>query len=371
MKKYFRLLLALALTLSSLSSPASERPILDKPRGEVTPLPSHGGYTGNDGKFRCTWGCGPYRSPEGEGWGYGEHSGKGDSPSLEDNTGSSNGSSSGSGEHNTAPSGGASSESGSSKGDRYFRGFDRYNGEKKEPEAWKEYNGQVGKFNEQWNEELTQRYKTENEGLSKSEIAIEPIASSNSNELIINPQSKKDIGTLISESVPIQIDGYRYLLNDRTELKPFLEYEYQSDHKSELDKLREPLLNFKPNSPQSYSAFKAGLSALKRADESYLQNEVQIGDFLKAAAKTLLDVATDLIPIYSIPKDLYRTFVGKDPFSGHKLTPFERVLAGGFVVLAVGTVGISNFAKGIKEVEVIAEASAREAAEAESYRCCR
>jgi uncharacterized protein YukE len=282
--------------------------------------------------------------------GHGESSGKGSPPSFD---GDSN-------------SGGRSSPGPNcSNGDSYFSDFDRHNGDKKDSDAWKEYNDLVAELNNQWSGELTQRYKAEKDGLNQSESGIDQIINPLSSELEIKTSVPKNFEALLSQNIPVQLDGYRYLVNDRSELKPLLEYEYQSVQKDDLEKIREPLSSFKPNSPQSYNAYKAGLQALKQADQSYLQNGIEVGNFLKESAKILFDVATDLIPITSIPKDLYRTFVGKDPLSGRELVTFERVLAGGFVVLASVTLGVSNLLKGMKEIEVITGVSAKETVEAE------
>jgi hypothetical protein len=109
------------------------------------------------------------------------------------------------------------------------------------------------------------------------------------------------------------------------------------------------------------------LKALISADQSYINKDDQIGSFYKEAGKLLLDIATDVIPMTSMAKDLYRLFVGKDPFSGLEISKSERVMAGGFFILTIASLGTIGFVKLFKEAKVIAKATSEQAKIAESF----
>ncbi|MBS1969904.1 MAG: pre-toxin TG domain-containing protein [Bdellovibrionales bacterium] len=123
------------------------------------------------------------------------------------------------------------------------------------------------------------------------------------------------------------------------------DHDYQSDHKDELDKLRDRLNNHQSQTPQQEDAKRVGYSVLNEADNAYTQNDQELGNGLLNAGKILVDIATDMIPLTSAPKDFYRAFVGKDPMTGEPLATWERAVAGGFFVVGIVTLGGSNAAK--------------------------
>lgn len=120
---------------------------------------------------------------------------------------------------------------------------------------------------------------------------------------------------------------------------------YVSAHAKELDDLRKRLVESSAKGPQQWEAKRAASKTIREADNAYLENKNELGDILKDAGKLLVDIATDIIPFTSIPKDAYRLLVGKDPVTGATLSGFERALAGGFMAGAILTVGASNTLK--------------------------
>jgi hypothetical protein len=133
-----------------------------------------------------------------------------------------------------------------------------------------------------------------------------------------------------------------------------------------VHKLRRRLNASRSTDFQHINASQAAQKTIREADNAYLNNLNILGDILARTATFLIDIATDVIPITSVPKDTYRALVGKDPVTGEALSKFERVLAVGFVVAAFGTVGLSNAAKlTFKEAEAVIHASEQEARLAE------
>lgn len=133
---------------------------------------------------------------------------------------------------------------------------------------------------------------------------------------------------------------------------------YLSIKKGEFDSLRTRLNQYPVSGPQQWDAKVAAFNTIRLADNAYLNNLTEIGDLLFNVAKGLVDLATDIVPFTSIPKDGYRLLVGKDPTTGEPLSSFERALAGAFMAGAFLTVGASNTLKlETKVVQAIAKAT--------------
>lgn len=142
---------------------------------------------------------------------------------------------------------------------------------------------------------------------------------------------------------------------DQTGWQIYDDHSYQSDHAKDLNQLRDRLNNSIPKSAQQADAKRVGYSLLNQTDDAYAQKDTELGDAFLTMTKVVVDIATDLIPITSAPKDLFRVLIGKDPMSGESLANWERVLAGGFFVAGIITLGGSNLVKG--EIRAIAKAS--------------
>jgi len=132
---------------------------------------------------------------------------------------------------------------------------------------------------------------------------------------------------------------------DQTGWQPFDDREYQSNRKAELEILRDRLNYSISKTPQQSDAKRSGYVAIAEADKAYVTQDLGLGNSLVEVAKILVDIATDVIPLTSIPKDFYRTFVGKDPMTGESLANWERALAGGFFIAGMATLGGSNLGK--------------------------
>lgn len=357
-------LLSIGLSVTMFLNPLLfARPLLVNSDIEVIPGPSSGGYTGADGKFRCMWGCGEQTSPNGEGWGYGKGSGKGDSPDIDRSTGRGNES----GNSGDGPNSGGGGEKGKESRKGGSGSMDPYIGRERQErtqdpeEAWKVYREQVNLFNDKWMAELSQKYQAQNKEFTANSELVNEWSKSKIPEIKINPNSNGDIGQLIDQSLPPQLDGYQYLSKNKNEFGPLLDYQYQSSHKDELNKIRLQHANIDPKTPQAYYAYKAGLESLKEADDAYSENLEGVGNFFKTASGVLFDIATDINPISGLSKDLYRVFSGKDPFSGEVLSPLERLLSGGFALVAMGTLGQSAvFEAGLRRFGSFVKASAND-----------
>jgi hypothetical protein len=120
------------------------------------------------------------------------------------------------------------------------------------------------------------------------------------------------------------------------------DHQFVSDHKESLEKVRSRLNRAVPKNPQQADAKAAGFGVLVKSDQAYLGFDTELGDKLLGIAVILADIATDVIPVSSIPKDFYRAVVGRDPVHGHELKNWERYLAAGFVVLTIGTAGTAG-----------------------------
>lgn len=319
-----------------------------------------------DGQPYCQSGCGKYRDPGGRGDGRGTGQGEGRG------TG---------GDHESTRSipsvgaGGGNKEKNQderprgrdSHGEGPFGGWDRSNRETSQDQAWQNYREQIQVLNEKWTAELEKRYQSEQTNSDVAAKLVDEWASAGFPNIQASSAPPKTIDALITASLPQQFQGYQYLKYKAEDFKSLLDYQYQSHQKAELNKIRSDHADFKPQSPQAYNAYKAGLNALINADNAYIINDEQTGTFYKESAKVLLDVATDIIPITSIPKDLYRLFVGKDPFSGSEIPAFDRLMAGGFVFLTVASAGTLSFMRGLREAKVIAKATAEQARVAETF----
>lgn len=124
----------------------------------------------------------------------------------------------------------------------------------------------------------------------------------------------------------------------------FDDHTYQSDHNAELEKLRDRLNYHIPKSPQQADAKRAGYFLLNEADQAYLGSDKELGDALLDVSSIIVDIATDVIPLTSVPKDIFRAYVGKEPITGRPLQTWERVVAGVFVVATIVSFGASNIA---------------------------
>jgi len=148
----------------------------------------------------------------------------------------------------------------------------------------------------------------------------------------------------LQDSLNVQ-PGNGSLSIEQTGWQPFDDREYQSSHKAELEELRDRLNYSVSKTPQQADAKKAGYGVLAEVDKAYVTQDNGLGNSLLRVAKVLVDIATDVIPLTSIPKDFYRAFVGKDPMTGESLANWERSLAGGFFIAGMATMGGSNLGK--------------------------
>lgn len=156
-----------------------------------------------------------------------------------------------------------------------------------------------------------------------------------------------------------------FLLEQMTEISLLSQATYTSHKKDELEAVKRTLLSKPTTTPQQSNAKIAGLQSLKYSDLAYnADNEAQ-GDFYFEAAKQLASIVADFIPAASVAKDVYGLFVGKDLFTGEKLSATERALSGMFAVAQVAGsfytagAGAPFIAAAIKEVRVIAKADER------------
>lgn len=118
--------------------------------------------------------------------------------------------------------------------------------------------------------------------------------------------------------------------------------EYKSEHARELRELHQRLDMTLARGPQQYDAKQVAYSVLRDTDKAYLEYDSELGEQLYNIAKILTDIATDIIPITSIPKDLYRALIGKEPRTGDVLAYWERVMAASFAALTVTTLGTTT-----------------------------
>jgi hypothetical protein len=130
---------------------------------------------------------------------------------------------------------------------------------------------------------------------------------------------------------------------------------YQSDHKDQLEDLKGRLNSHVPTSPQQADAKRVGYYVIDQADKAYSSNQPQLGEGLFEIAKVVVDIATDIIPVTSIPKDLYRAVIGKDPMTGEALAGWERAMAGGFAV--GGIFGLGAVKVGASRIRAMARAA--------------
>jgi len=197
--------------------------------------------------------------------------------------------------------------------------------------TYKELQGQVGTLNES----VSAAGQISYQGAAVLQEAIDPMAS-------LYDSLQAQMG---NENFYIDQAGWQLVDN----------HAYQSVHKDELDKLRDRLNYSVPKSPQQADAKRVGYYVLDQTDKAYSANQPQLGDGLFEIAKVVVDIATDIIPITSIPKDLYRAVVGKDPMTGEVLEGWERALAGGFAV--AGIFGLGAVKVGVSRIRAMARAA--------------
>lgn len=169
------------------------------------------------------------------------------------------------------------------------------------------------------------------------------------------------------QSIPNKAEGYRIdsiagLGGRFVDSSP-----YSSSHAKELTQIRERLNQSSSKGPQQWNAKVEALKTLRHSDNAFLSDNDKLGRELQDLAVVLTDIATDIIPFTSIPKDFYRALVGKDPITGKELSPLERTLAAGFAsanTLSFGAVGAAIAS--VKTIGRVANATAKEIAFAEN-----
>lgn len=169
------------------------------------------------------------------------------------------------------------------------------------------------------------------------------------------------------QSIPDKAEGYRIdsiagLGGRFVDSSP-----YTSSHAKELTQIRERLNQSSSKGPQQWNAKVEALKTLRHSDNAFLGDNDQLGRELQDLAVVLTDIATDIIPFTSIPKDLYRALVGKDPINGKELFPLERTLAAGFASANTVTFGAVGAAiASVKTIGRLAKATAKEVAFAQN-----
>jgi hypothetical protein len=141
---------------------------------------------------------------------------------------------------------------------------------------------------------------------------------------------------------------------------------YLSSHQEALHKERDRLIDARAQGPHQWDAKVAAFLNLRKADNAYLAKDNETGDAYLKTAHFLVDIATDFIPFISIPKDVYKAFVGKDPLTGQSIAPFERMISGLFAGVSIASFGAAApLLAGIKDIGKIANASKEEVRVAE------
>lgn len=341
-KKILNITLSFSLSGFSLPSFAQEvdRPVLVSSVIEIElggDGERFGQWNREHTKYRCEYGCGPHRSSDGNGYGNGANAGPPASSGGDGTKGSS-------GDHR----------------DSRFHRSDQERSLKTEESAWRDYQDQVAHKNTSVRESLRLLWQKEDIHFYDDDLATLLLqrgkpASSQEDQY----QSSEDF---IDRAMPSQLKNHPYLPLRRDTLGGLVSDAYQSHHKEELSMIRHGYLAQHPKSPQAKEAYRAGLFALKEADQAYLQGFIKAGEYFEKSARLLLDVVSDLNPMTALTKDLYRVFVGKDPVTGLPLSAGERLIFGGLSILGVVTLGESSLLEaGLGRMVKLVNASAGEA----------
>lgn len=157
---------------------------------------------------------------------------------------------------------------------------------------------------------------------------------------------------ILTQSILSQGEGAPHLtIQFDDELSALEKVKYRSDRAGELNRVREALLVSKLLAPQQAEAKKIGLISLLESDTSFLNLDISSGESYLEIAKAMSDIMTDLIPITSIPKDIYRIVTGKDLMTGENLENWEL----SFAVFGVISLGSSNLiSRGYKSIFKVA-----------------
>ena len=121
---------------------------------------------------------------------------------------------------------------------------------------------------------------------------------------------------------------------------------YTSPEATKLESVRTSLDKVIPQGVHQAQAKKEAYKNLRAADNRYLQNENTEGDEYYQSAKFLLDLATDLIPFTSLPKDVYKAVTGLDPIDGRQLSNLERGISAASAIASGATLGAAGVAIG-------------------------
>jgi hypothetical protein len=132
---------------------------------------------------------------------------------------------------------------------------------------------------------------------------------------------------------------------------------YQSARSGELNSLKNRFDTISPNSPQQRLAKDVGVTALRQADNEFLNSPSSPeGEVYVEVAKSMLDIATDLFPPTGIPKDIYRVLTGMD-LNGDELTTFERSLSLASLLTMGSIRSISTIERGMnKLIKILSDA---------------
>ncbi len=203
------------------------------------------------------------------------------------------------------------------------------------------FNSELAHFHNYFNE-----LKVENlAALDKSiqEMKTSQIANLDSNYLNLQSYSGSSVPGPLNIQNPLQ----EQVVSPFVDPDPNATVPYQSAYRAELEDIRNQIIAHTPVSPQQMTGRKVGLAALKTADDHYLVNDKVGGDYFKGIGLVAVDLVSDLNPITSIGKDLYRVFEGRDPLTGESLSGLEQGLAGFFFVTGVISFGGTSEIKAV------------------------
>ena len=187
--------------------------------------------------------------------------------------------------------------------------------------------------------------KLPNNKITPIENSSDEIFSQECKDLYNKIKGRIENGQLVSNTPTATNPEYQPDAESQKTFNELNQYPYVSKQSQELNDIRTKFQSTKTYDLVHFRAKLTGLLALKEADQSYVQNKNDEGDFFKNSAILLGDIVTDLLPITGFVKDFYRAWTGYDITYGNKLSTTERAFSGVFAVANLATFGSAGLVK--------------------------
>ena len=187
--------------------------------------------------------------------------------------------------------------------------------------------------------------KLPNNKITPIENSSDEIFSQECKDLYNKIKGRIENGQLVSNTPTATNPEYQPDAESQNTFNELNQYPYVSKQSQELNDIRTKFQSTKTYDSVHFRAKLTGLLALKEADQSYVQNKNDEGDFFKKSAILFGDIVTDLLPITGFVKDFYRAWTGYDITYGNKLSTTERAFSGVFAVANLATFGGAGLVK--------------------------